>query len=60
MEKCPTCDNYITFNTKCICGQPFIYYTCSCGYDSSKVNYAFTTNTIDYTKEYLAINDRTS
>ena len=44
MEKCPTCDNYITFNTKCICS----------------TFYAFTTNTVDYTKEYLAINDRTS
>ena len=46
MEQCPVCGAYMNFNMTYFCGNPVIYYRCSCcGYDSRNTK-SYATSTI--------------
>ena len=47
MKQCPKCNGYMKFHMQYVCGSPYIYYTCECGYDTSNEK-TYTTSQITY------------
>lgn len=50
--QCPNCGRWLKFNMSYSCGNPVVYYTCDCGYDSSKQNLTYGT-TVTYDRDYF-------
>lgn len=53
--KCPKCGDFMEFHMTYNCGQPSIFYTCSCGFDTRN-NYTIYSNktTLNKTSQYSA------
>lgn len=46
--QCPKCGRWLKFNMSYSYGNPVVYYTCLCGYDSSKYQTTYATTTTDF------------
>lgn len=53
---CPICKRQMTFNMTYSNGQPFVYYTCACGYNTLNQTYKTASNT---TMEEIMVSDHT-
>lgn len=53
MEQCPKCGRYMTFGMSYSAGNPVIFYTCSCGYDTRSQTTIATTSTNYVPSEWL-------
>lgn len=52
MEICPYCGRIMQFHMSYHYGTPFVYYTCECGYDTSRLKSYATSNTKFVPAEY--------
>ena len=50
MEQCPICKRYMTFGMSYSCGNPVIFWTCPCGYDTRNQQVTYSTS-VTYNKD---------